>query len=74
MKSNVNMTLDTEVVIEIRKQNLNISAIVNSFLREFTNTEKKEENIILESLKRRIKELEEKKKKEERYIYTGTGY
>ena len=74
MKSTTTITLDTELMIDIRKQNINISGLCNSFLRECFSVKEgntiNKENAALDGLKSRIIELEkeliESRKRRER--------
>ena len=63
MKSTISLTLDSEVLMDIREQHINISSLINNFLKEFVKEPSDDQrNYILNSLKARIQELEKEKK------------
>jgi len=62
MKSNINITIDTEVLIELKKEGINVSGLTNSFLRTYSKSGSSNvKDTQLDALKDRIRELEEEK-------------
>jgi len=87
MKTQKTLSIDFEVLIELQKKNLNVSKLVNDYLKEFLNIKEdnkgkrlsqlkeeilKEESKLLEK-KRITKELEEKVEKEKGEIFKLDG-
>lgn len=67
MKSTVTITMDTEILLDLRKERLNLSGIINSLLKEYVqNSQEKNKKdvkyLLIDGLKKRIAELEKEKK------------
>lgn len=60
MKTNITVSVDVEVVEELREQGINISGLVNDILWQLSN---KKDSEAIDTLKKRIKTLEEEIKK-----------
>ena len=58
MKIQKTITIDLEVFLELKERNVNISELVNSYLKEFLNIKEKETGKRLESLKSDILKIE----------------
>ena len=78
MKTNMTLTIDTEVLIELRKRKINKSKVVNIYLRRFLeiadeekqpddleelNTKLIKEEIKVDQIKEKMEEIERKKRK-----------
>lgn len=70
MKSHLTVTIDTDVLIELRKKDANISQLINSFLRDYLQfqTEGKKIDLLSEVNKEliqanaRVVDLQERRK------------
>ena len=70
MKSQTNITLDTNVLLAIRERKINISGLINEYLKEFLNLKAEKNEVKLEQLnseilKQETEILEKKKIREE---------
>ena len=73
MKTQVNMTIDTEVIKEVRKLGINVSSVVEEFLRGLLSGKDDEEMIIeyLKQLNEGIDEMDKVRKRAEEAIIKG---
>jgi|2_EtaG_2_1085320.scaffolds.fasta_scaffold02375_3 hypothetical protein len=67
MKTNVTMSIDIELILDLKKEGVdNLSLLVNNFLIAYLKGSEKadDKDIVIDGLKKKIKEADEKKLEE----------